>query len=244
MPRHSVLLFLGCVGVGALWAAAIAAQSETPRKYRRAQTPDFRRQVPDRVFFEDVLSRTVGERPVGRTAPGEKAGAPALSPENVVQSPPGTAAGWSRVISATTLEDEIKSLKLEIDKVVTTPTAFAGGGHKPACLHFSLLALLFAIVQEYDADVRWKSDAASARSAFARTAANLKAGGSIQVFHEAKRRQQELDELVRVRAGQVRRATRQVGRASWIVPHSCNCSNSGWSPTSRCGRPAHPTSAG
>ena len=60
---------------------------------------------------------------------------------------------WSRVISAATLEDEIKLLKLNVDKTVTTPSSFAGRGHKPARLDFSLLAMLFAIVDQFDVNL-------------------------------------------------------------------------------------------
>ena len=79
---------------------------------------------------------------------------------------------------------------------MTTPGAFAGSGYKEARVHFSLLALLFDIIANYDGEVRWKSDAAAARDGFARAAANLKAGGSIQVYNEAKKRKQDLADLV------------------------------------------------
>ena len=54
----------------------------------------------------------------------------------------------------------------------------------------------FSIIQEYDADVRWKDDAAVARDLFARAAANTKTT-SIQAFNESKQRKMDLEELVR-----------------------------------------------
>jgi hypothetical protein len=149
----------------------------------------------DRTFFEDVFSRTVGERPkVSAPAPVDPAGTPPAPLEASATKEP--AAGRSSLISSTTLEDEVKSLKLDIDKIVTTPASFAGSGHKEARIRFAVLALLFDAIANQDGDVRWKNDAAAARMAFARVAANLKAGGSTQVYNEAKKRKQDLADLV------------------------------------------------
>jgi hypothetical protein len=103
--------------------------------------------------------------------------------------------GWSAIISAATIEDEIKALKLQVDGEVTTPSDFAGKGYKLARRDFSMLAMLFGIAGEYDADVRWKKDAPAARDVFGRTAANAKVGTQ-QVFQEAKLRKDELTDLV------------------------------------------------
>jgi hypothetical protein len=177
------------------WQAV--AQTSKKKTYRRARLPDFSSQEKNRVFFEDVFSILVGKRPSassGRQDPGRPVIPP---PESPPDAEPADGVLWSKLISATTLEDEIKTLKLELDKLITTPSAFAGRGYKPARQSFSLLAMLFAIIEQYDSDVRWKDDAAAARDMFARTAANLKAGGSIQVYNEAKQRKLDLDDLVR-----------------------------------------------
>jgi hypothetical protein len=103
---------------------------------------------------------------------------------------------WAKLISSTTIEDEIKAIKLEVDKNITTPTEFAGRGHKAIRREYSVLAMLFAIINEYEGDVRFKKDAAAARNVFARTANNTKAGGNTNVFKEAKDRKADLDELL------------------------------------------------
>src|SRR5205823_10891788 len=103
--------------------------------------------------------------------------------------------GWSGLISAATIEDAIKSLKQQVDKEVTTLSDFKGKGHKLARRDYSLLAMLFGIAAEYEGDVRWKKDAAVARDAFARSAANFKVATD-QAFNEAKARKEELTELV------------------------------------------------
>ena len=103
--------------------------------------------------------------------------------------------GWAAIISATTIEDEVKALKLAVDQGVSTPSDFAGKGHKATRRDLSVLAMLFGIAGEYDGDVRWKNDAPAARDAFGRTAANAKVG-TLQVFQEAKLRKEELQDLV------------------------------------------------
>ncbi len=84
---------------------------------------------------------------------------------------------------------------MRLDQLITTPAAFAGGGFQQARKEFSLQALLFAIIEAYPGDVRWKSSAAVAREAFASAAANTKVG-SRQVYDEAKKRLADLGELM------------------------------------------------
>ena len=59
-----------------------------------------------------------------------------------------------------------------------------------------MLAMLFAVIAEYDGDVRFKKDAAAARDLFARTANNTKAGGNTNVYKEATLRKTDLEELL------------------------------------------------
>ncbi|MEO8269058.1 MAG: cytochrome c, partial [Aureliella sp.] len=103
--------------------------------------------------------------------------------------------GWHNLISATSLEDLLKASKLRLDKIVTTMAAFKGGGFVEARTEFSLQALLFAIIETYPSDVRWKNSAAEARIRMARVAANTKIG-SDQVFTEAKARLLDLGDLL------------------------------------------------
>ena len=177
-------------------AAGLLAQTAAAKKHRRAKLPDFRDESSSRIFFDDVFSRLVGQRP-SRLAASPSATINADAKPVTAAGSPAETASWLRVISSTTLEDEVKSLKLDVDRVVTTPGDFAGRGHKVARVDFSLLSVLFAIIAEYDGDVRWKESAAAARYRFSRTAANLKAGGAIQVYNESKQRKQDLDDLIR-----------------------------------------------
>ena len=179
-----------------------AAQKSLQPRRVRARPPKFEQEDVSRVFFDDLFERLVGARPTTpRNSSTPKAvTTPAETPGSMPRERPGSTTGtdaWSQIITATTLEDEIKLLKLNVDKTVTTPSSFAGLGHKTARLDFTLLAMLFAIVDQFDGDVRWKDNAPLARDLFARTALNLKAGGSIQVYNESKKRKQDLDDLVR-----------------------------------------------
>lgn len=188
------------IALGIACAVDVVAQNRTERRHARAKPPKFDPEEEAGIFFDDVFSQLVGKRP----ARSPRGGSPASSTAGmgVVRGPeavqgstvPG---GWSQIISATSIEDEIKLLKLKVDKTVTTPSSFAGQGHSVARLDFTLLAMLFGIIERYDADVRWKDSAPLARELFARTASNLKAGGSIQVYNESKKRKQDLDDLVR-----------------------------------------------
>ena len=120
---------------------------------------------------------------------------------------------WSALISPTSLEDEIKRMRLHYDEVVTTPSAFNGGGYQDARRDLSALATLFAIISEHGGEVRWKDQAAAARDLLARTAFNCKAG-STQVYNEARLRKADLQDLCfRQRARPERcRAAKTIGR--------------------------------
>ncbi len=180
-----------------------AHQKPAHQRRVRARTPKFDSSDVSRVFFDDLFARLVGQRPPsvrGNTTAKASSKGPSGSPIPSGSTPAAGGAdthNWSERISAATLEDEVKSLKTNVDKTVTTPSSFAGRGHKDARLDFTLLATLFAVIDQFDGDVRWKDSAALARDVMARTAANLKAGGSIQVYNESKKRKQDLDDLVR-----------------------------------------------
>lgn len=102
---------------------------------------------------------------------------------------------WHQLISPNSLEDLVKGSKLQLEQIVTTPAEFAGGGYDEARREFSLQALLFAIIETYPGDVRWKNSAGVARESFARVAANTKVG-SRQVYDEAKKRVLDLTDLI------------------------------------------------
>jgi hypothetical protein len=202
--NHKTLTLLAALGVASL----VLGQDRPKTPAQRVAPPKFNPAEVSQVFFPDVFSKLQGERPATPTA-GVAATAgttPSLTPG----SPPaasGTGSGWSKLISSTTIEDEIKAIKLDVDKNVSTPSDFAGRGHKIIRREFSMLAMLFAVIAEYEGDVRFKKDAATARDLFARTANNTKAGGNTNVFNEAKLRKTDLEDLLRGSSLQAQPAT-------------------------------------
>jgi hypothetical protein len=187
---------IAVASLAVLTATSLFAQ-QPPRTIKRAKPPKFDPAKVSEYFFEDAFTKVLGERPASSsTATAATSGAAAATaPAN--GAPAATGSGqWSTIISAPTIEDEIKAIKREVDKNVTTPSDFAGRGHKAIRREFSILAMLFAIVNEFEGDIRFKKDAAVARNVFARTANNTKAGGNTNVFSEAKTRKTDLDELL------------------------------------------------
>src|SRR5262249_44984187 len=103
---------------------------------------------------------------------------------------------WPKLISADTLQDEIKSLAPLLADDVKTQQGFLGGAYKKSRRTLSLLAAAFAIVNEYDDDVRWKNQAAGARDLFARSGLNCKASTE-QTYRDVKQRSEDLAGLIR-----------------------------------------------
>ena len=178
-----------------LFAAAVFAQSKASKPAKRAKPPEPSKLKSDRFYADAFKEGLVGERPADLGKPAAVVASAATSAPAAGSSAAVPGSGWSSMISAATIEDMIKSLKLQVDKNVTTLSDFKGKGHKLARRDYSLLAMLFGIAAEYEADVRWKKDAAPARDAFARSAANFKVATD-QAFAEAKARKEELNDLV------------------------------------------------
>ncbi|MFG0290009.1 MAG: cytochrome c [Rhodopirellula sp. JB044] len=169
---------------------------ETAAQQQRARPPVFDQQTTSRVFFPDLSSALRGERPSLSSL--QKSDAEAARAQASIAKETGSESNekrWNELISAVSLEDEIKRVKLKFDGVITTPGAFNGGGYQDARLHLTVLASLFAVISEYSGDVRWKSDAKTARDITAKTALNC-AAGSTPVYNEARLRKADLQDLV------------------------------------------------
>lgn len=180
----------------ALPAAWIYAQTKSSKPVKRAQLP--KPEASGGPFFSDAFQQLVGERPADLSKPAvvANAGAPSIPASSGSSSGGGVAgSGWAGIISATTIEDEIKALKSKVDAEITTPSDFAGKGYKLARRDFSMLAMLFGIIGEYDGDVRFKAFGPGARDTFARTAANTKVGTQ-QALNEAKLRKADLQDVI------------------------------------------------
>ncbi|MAI74217.1 MAG: hypothetical protein CMM01_25435 [Rhodopirellula sp.] len=183
------LLIIVLVGISAIIPHVRADE-------RRAPAPKVDPDKLKNIFFTDINDAFRGQAPT--IASVRATAAPAAPASTAPSGGQTTQTGndlWSGLISPQSLEDEVKRIKLEFDSVVTTPGAFNSGGYLDARLHLTVLASLFAVINQHPAEVRWKDQAASARDLISRTAFNCKAG-STQVYNEAKLRKGDLQDLV------------------------------------------------
>lgn len=194
-PPRSILptrlLAALALGSASLFASPVAAQE------RRALPPTFSSSQTRGVFFDRLDDAIRGNRP-DLASLRRVSSTPTPSKSDERRDSPTTGDGehgWAKIVAATTLEDEVKRVRLEFGATVTTPGAFASGGYQTARDHLSVLAMAFAVINEFDGDVRWKDEATVARDLIARSAANCKAGSN-QVYNEVKLRQQDLQDLV------------------------------------------------
>lgn len=163
---------------------------------KRAPAPKFSAKSTQGIFFDSVKDAIRGERPTLESLRKKKAVATMSTDATPDGGDADTGKGpWDKLISATSIEDEIKRVKLHYDSVVTQPGPFKSGGYEEARLDLMVMSSLFAIISEYGGDVRWKEDAAVARDLLGRTAFNCNAG-TTQVFNEARARKDDLQDLV------------------------------------------------
>ena len=177
---------------------AVNGQSKTG-PVRRAQPPQFD-DTTKRAFFADIFAEggpLVGERPASLSTTAQPTGGSGSSSGSDAGGarPEAGSFAWSQIVSATTIEDEIKAIKMQVDKDVDKLNQFKSRGYKACRTHFSMLGMLFAIIQEYDGDVRFKKDAAAARDLFAKAGRNCKVATDAS-YKESKIRKAELQDLI------------------------------------------------
>lgn len=176
------------------WTSMIEAQDTKAKpKYRRAKPPAFDEKSMSGVFFDDVKSQLVGSLPsanasMATSSPKTEAAAADSSTSEADNI-------WKKRIDTATIEDLIKSAKLRLDPAVTSPAKFASGGYQVARRDFTMLTVLFGVIEQYPGDVRWKHSAARAKSDFARIAENAKVG-SLPAYNEAKAKHQTFGDLL------------------------------------------------
>lgn len=199
----------------ALLAWSAFGQDSSGPKPKRAKPPAFDSSKTEGIFFSNLFEKgLVGTRPADFGASKSPSGnGPSVgpSPSGPSEGPSTGGFAWSKVMSSETLQDQIKAGKLAIDNLVTTPNAYAAGGNKDARREFSVLAVLFGVVAEYDQETRFKKEAAAMRDALSRVGYNSKVG-TVQVFNEAKQRKQDLADLV---GGGSPKLPDAEGKANW-----------------------------
>ena len=165
---------------------------------RRAPVPEVSADQLRGIFFKKLTDAFPGEAPSLTSI--QKATRSAAKTALLAKKNSGSAASsgtdtWSPLISAASIEDEVKQVRMRYDALITTPGKFNSGGYMTARVDLTILAILFGVIAEYGESVRWQSDAAAARDLLGRTASNCKAGSN-QVYNEAKLRKADLQDLV------------------------------------------------
>ena len=174
--RYVPVLVLSCALTA--WAAN-ATKLAPPPKFDAAAIGD--------LFFKDARQQLIGSPPVAGaavatpTVPGAAmptAGSPSAAPA-AGGSTDGNA--WSALVSAETLESEVKAQPTEIDKAMKSTNQ-----QKSARMVMSYLAALYGVIFKYDGEVRWKDDGQALRDSFAKAGNNLKAWTDTQKKQVAK----------------------------------------------------------
>jgi len=159
---------------------------------RRAKPPEWSQDVLD-TFFVDARQQLVGERPQATQSIAKFDPKPSASAE---QQPIGEILVWSKLIAAETLTSEVKRIHLGLAALLKNAGTFKSGGNLQCRRDLSLLATVFGVIAEYDADVRWKNSARLMQSKCLQVAANCKAA-SDQSFAAATQVRVVLEDLIR-----------------------------------------------
>ena len=200
LRRLAVSIAIMAAIIGQQWLFADGPQNSGKK---RVLPPKWDQRTLDK-FFTDARGALEGERPnfgdgaSVATAKAPNGGAPNPANPGAADSSalPSGEFAWSKLISADSLTDEIKSYQTLLKDDVKSLSQFKAEGFKRARQDFSVLAVEFAVIGEYDGEVRWKSQALAARDLFAQAGANCKANTD-QVFGGARARAEDLAALVR-----------------------------------------------
>ena len=181
-----VMVFL----LGGLVLEARIPPQEQERPVTRAKRPVFDKKDWSGVFFEDIFSDGLAGKRPGKVDPDAKA-------QTKVDGAGSTAetSEWSSLIEGTILENEVKRWQQTLNDQVTSPVKFKTS-HREIGDQFSMLAMWFSIISQYDGDVRWNEEANSVRAAFMDAASKCR-DTDMAAFNNVKRRTEDLTELVR-----------------------------------------------
>lgn len=169
--RTFVLAGCTVTTAAALWAADT----------RRAPAPKFDSATVNDIFFPDAR-KVLG--PGGPPVPGQPVAVPGAPSTGGPAGPTDNGSDgnkWSAIVSAESLESEIKSQPGQIDAALK-----AGDPRKAVRMVMTSIAAIYGVIYRYDTDVRWKADSHALRDSFARCGNNLKAWTDSQKKEVAK----------------------------------------------------------
>ena len=174
--------------------ASTFVQERKTKKVTRVKRPEFSEKDWDGIYFENLFDEgLVGDRPAKATILKGTDTATQIAPPS--DGGPSTQFAWSKFASGSVIEDEVKSQQAALNQFVTTPVKFKseyGKVHQT----FAVLSMMFAVIREYDGEVRWKRFAPDAQASFEKAAANSRVGTS-QAYEYSKSRKSDLAEMVR-----------------------------------------------
>ena len=163
------------------------ASAQQKSDSKRVKRPKFTKEDWQDVFFEDLFKEGLtGNRPA-KVSKAESVESKAEVATN--------ANAWSKIITRDSVENEVKALQQNLQKLGMSVSRF-NTQFREIQQEFSLLAMMFAIIHEFDTDVRWKKYASTAQKIFAEAATKSRAP-SKSAFEHAKQKKQDLLELVR-----------------------------------------------
>jgi len=170
-------------------------------------------------FFPDIRQAVGPGQPGGSVVAGSAPGmaAPGAPAAASAASGGSSGPGWKQIISADTLEAEIKNGVLAVADTVGSIGKF-NTGHRTTRKVYSVLAVCFAVIADYDDnEVRFKDKAAGMRDAVGRSGFNCKVATQ-GAFNEAKLRFEDLQSLVRG-------ASVDVDQGETVVPYNDRVAN-------------------
>jgi hypothetical protein len=195
--KYPILFFSIPLLICLIFAAAAAQEKAKPqkkiRKVQRVAKPTFENNKKDDIYFKNVFKDgLVGDRPKSSSN-----AEPSSSDRNVSDGTKTAekSSGWSALIAGPAIEDEIKLLNQDLARSVTTAVKFKTT-YNDVRQTMALLSMSFAIIREFDAEVRWKDHAAAAQAAFERATTNARSSAD-QSFNYCKARKFDLEDLVR-----------------------------------------------
>jgi hypothetical protein len=186
--------FVAALVLMALMAAMVSglllAQGAGTAK-RRPPPKSFDKRVED-AFFKDVAKQhgdgTFNDVFSSRTI--------AKTPSGMIETPmtAGNAnSGWSKIISAEALENEIKAAINAVGPNVESKAKW-NTGHRKVRNLYSTMAICFGVIAQFDATVKFQKEATALRDVLAKSAANSKVNDE-RAMIEAKKLLAELIEL-------------------------------------------------
>ena len=165
---------------------------------RRQPAPRAEQLPTSKIIVPDAFELLEGERPDFAAAAAAAAQTPAAGAAGTDQQSSST--GWSQLIAASTLTDEIKDAEIALKKITATQTDFSRS-ISSAIDSFSLVAVAFGLIHVHDdreGDIRssWKQQAAGLRDRFARAASECDREGS-KAYDAARAGADDLTALIR-----------------------------------------------